>query len=111
MFVIELLLFMNIESLHSNQLQRMGMVKPVVMVHAVSISTGSFLILVYYLNKLGYYIKSKGLPFAPPVASKYCNINITNMFIICIMSRSCFLKDTYSIPYWDQDLVIDAFFR
>lgn len=71
---------LNIKSVHSNLLQRMGMVKPVVMIHAVSISTG-------------YYIRSRGLPFAKPVVTK-----------------SCFLKDTYSVPYWDEDLVIDAFF-
>ena len=63
---------------HGDQL--VGIVKPIVKVHVVSLETG-------------LYIKSKKLPPAMPV-----------------VTRPCSLKDSTMSPFWNQELIIDAFY-
>ncbi len=64
---------------HGDQI--IGIVKPIVKIHLVSLETG-------------LYIKSRKLPPAPPVVTK-----------------PCALKDSTMSPSWNQEIILDALYR
>lgn len=67
-------------SLNSYGEQLIGIVKPLVKIHAVSIDTG-------------YYIKSRNFPAVVPVTTK-----------------PCALLDATTNPTWNQELILNAYF-
>jgi hypothetical protein len=75
-----LALGITVSRLHSFGKHIVGIVKPLVKVHAVSLSTG-------------YYIRSRNLPAVAPVTT-----------------RPCSLVDATASPTWNQELILNAYF-